>query len=170
MTTSDQSFRAAIDEFQRTGPSGLYHRIVQVAYLKAREEGTPSWAWLEETISRFKRAVETSSFAASASYARAIAHYGVVQGSSLRDCLGDLDPHHPGYANNILAKVAEVNRRQASQARRLSGIRSEGSRWDDTHVTLRAVLSVIDLAQQGDQKAMRELALIQDAVRLPLTT
>lgn len=163
---SDQSYQDAILEFKRAGPSGFYRRIVQVAYLRAMEEGVPGWAWLEETILRFKRAVDTSysSFAASASYARAIAHYGVVDDRPLRDCLEELDPDCPSFADSVLTKVSEVNREQASRTRRATGLRAEGTRWGETYPALKAVQTIVELANQGDPAATRELELIRTAV------
>ena len=169
MSVSDQTYQDAISEFRRSGPSGLFRRIVQVAYLRAKEEGVSGWVWLEETILQFKRAIDTSyaSFATSASYARAVAHYGLVDGRPLRDCLDELDPASPGFADTVLSKVTEVNRDQASRTRRATGLRAEGTRWGETYPVLKAVQTIVELANQGDPPAKRELELIRTAVLPP---
>lgn len=166
MAASEEAYKEAIVEFTNAGGSSVYRRIVQVAFLSAQENGAPSWSSLEDTITRFKRSVETSysSFAASASFARAIAHYGVIDGRALRDCLEDLDTNQPNFAEAVLAVIAKVNRQKASRTRRASGIRADGTRWGDTYPVFQSVETLVDLAKRGDQKAMAELAMIREAI------
>jgi hypothetical protein len=167
MASSDQTFEDAIQEFRRSGLSGLYRRIVQVSYLQAVEDGTPAWSWLETVILRFKRSVDTtySSFAASASYSRAIAHYGIVEGRTLRESLDGLDRTSLSFADDVLSEVAKVDRQDASRRRRATGLRAEGTRWGETNPVLKSVETLVTLAASGDPAAARELDLIRAAVR-----
>lgn len=169
MAASDEVYQLAIAEFQRSGSSGLYRRMVQVAYLRSREEGGPAWAWLEDTIARFKRSVEAtySSFAASASYARAIAHFGVIGDQTLRQCLDDLAVERLDFSEQVLEVVSKVHRQTASRARRASGARAEGTRWGDTYPVLRSVETLIDFARKGDRRAVTEIEMIRVALASP---
>lgn len=166
MSNSDDIYREAIREFQRSGSSGLSQRIIQIAYIRAREENAPAWAWLEDTISRFKRGVETtySSFAASASFARAMAHFGTAQDRPLRERLDALTLEEPDFPARVLDVVSKVDRQRASRARRASGARAEGTRWGETYPVLRSVEALIEFARKGDGKAVAEIEMIRAAL------
>ena len=166
METADANYFDAINECQGGSVNGVYRRIVQVAFLKASETNTPTWAWLEATIERFRTAIAPiySQFNVVASYARAIALYGEVNGQPLSDRLELLDKSDANFSENVLAEVKSIDRAAASRARRRSGVGQSKGRQHLTSAILASVERLIAAEGLGDKEAAYELGLIRMAL------
>lgn len=160
----NETFKEAVEEFHSGNLEGLPRRIVQVAILRALSVGRCDWRYVEQTISDFRSNIPTtySSFAAMASYARAIAYYGSVDDEPLLERLSTLPLLDPGTPDLILREISLVSRDEALAARR----RQKGGAVtrDPNHKALIAAERLIARLKDGDLAAREEFGLLVQVV------